>query len=498
MTADLVRTLTAIRHVQAQRRHHQPASPAQLARRLDPKFVITPAIALLSDIGARAVTQPNQRDITTAPPRTGKSEMLAVWTPVWGLLTDPDMQIVVISNGDDLAQEHSRKVREIVKEHADFLGYRIAQDKTAVGRWRVEGRKGGMLAAGINSHIVGFGADLMILDDVVGGATEADSAAHRRRILNEYQGSLSTRIHPGGSALLVMTRWHEADLAGALLEREPDQWRHTNITAVGDSSVRDALGKAAGVAMISALGFTPADFAARRRSSGERMWFAQYMGVPSAPEGGLVKREWLNGFRLSAAPSSPVLTVVGVDPSDSGKGDSCGLVAASLTGEGVVALIADQSAPMTSDQWARAAVELAVEVGASEIAIEGFSSRETYTRVVKEALRRARVERPIKVTSWPPKGSGRGGGDAVARSSALLQGLEVGTARLAGHFPELEEQAATWQSGQHQPDCLAALVVAHDVLVHAVGRDWSFSIPGAVGGVGPGSVSSLDWMRQRA
>ncbi|MGO9157847.1 hypothetical protein [Mycobacterium sp.] len=25
----------------------------------------------------------------------------------------------------------------------------------------------------------------------------------------------------------------------------------------------------------------------------------------------------------------------------------------------------------------------------------------------------------------------------------------------------------TWQAGQHQPDALAALVVAHDVLVHA-------------------------------
>jgi phage terminase large subunit-like protein len=163
--------------------------------------------------------------------------------------------------------------------------------------------------------------------------------------------------------------------------------------------------------------------------------------------------------------------------SDSGSGDGCGIVAASLTAEGVVAVIADVSAQMTSDQWARAAVDLAVDIGASEIAVEGFAARETYRRVVKDALRRAKLNRPINVTNWPPKGSGRGGGDAMARSSALLQGLEVGTTRIAGHLPDLEQSAVTWQSGQHQPDSLAATVVAHDVLVHSIGQQMRLASP---------------------
>lgn len=57
----------------------------------------------------------------------------------------------------------------------------------------------------------------------------------------------------------------------------------------------------------------------------------------------------------------------------------------------------------------------------------------------------------------------------MARSSALLQAVEVGTCRIAGHLPGLEGAAVTWQAGQHQPDALAALVVAHDVLVHSLG-----------------------------
>jgi hypothetical protein len=151
---------------------------------------------------------------------------------------------------------------------------------------------------------------------------------------------------------------------------------------------------------------------------------------------------------------------------------------------------------MTSDAWALAAVRLAVEVGASEIAVEGFSARETYSRVVREALGRERVGRPVKVSMWPPKGRARVG-DAVARSAALLQALEVGTCRLAGHFPDFETKAISWQAGQHQPDSLAALVIGHDVCVHVAGREWDIAGPALPSGQQGSGVLSLDWMRQK-
>ena len=88
-----------------------------------------------------------------------------------------------------------------------------------------------------------------------------------------------------------------------------------------------------------------------------------------------------------------------------------------------------------------------------------------------------RPDRPIRVSTWPPKASGRGKGDAEARSAALRQALEVGTCRVAGHLPSFEAQAVAWQSGQHQPDSLAATVVAHDVLVHSIGPQWGLSSP---------------------
>lgn len=464
---DSTRTLIAARALRTARRRVPTAGPAQLARRLDPTYSIVPATALLSDLAARSVREEDRRDIVSTPPRAGKSRLLSVWLIVWCLHSDPDREVLLTSYSDDLAQSHSREVRALINEHGAELGISIASDKSSVGRWRIEGRRGGLLAGGINSGATGFGAHVLIIDDPIKDAAEADSAAHRKRILNEFRSTYSTRVYPGGSILIVQTRWHEADLAGSLLADEPELWARTNVPAVAEIGVPDALGRDPGQAMTSALGFTAEHFEAARRTAGERTWWALYMGEPSSPEGGLVRREWLDDWRMTTAPPNPTRTVVAVDPSDSGQGDSAGIVAASVTHDGVVALIADRSAPMTSDQWARTALELAVEVGASEIAVEAFTARATYERIMREAIERHRRAHPeshdIRVSMWPEKGRGAMG-DSLARSGALLQGLEVGTCRVAGHLPRFEEQALRWQRGQHQPDSLAATVIAHDLL----------------------------------
>ena len=119
-------------------------------------------------------------------------------------------------------------------------------------------------------------------------------------------------------------------------------------------------------------------------------------------------------------------------------------------------------------------------------------------RVVTEALSRYQAPHPIRVMSWPPKGTGRGGGDAMARSAALLQGLEVGTVRLAGHMPAFEESAVAWQSGQHQPDALAAVVVAHDVLIHSAGTTVAIAAPLAGSITGRATLTSMSaYLRRR-
>lgn len=476
-----MRTLIAARALHAHRARRRPASPLELARRCFPNYQITPTLTLISDALVDAVARPARLIIST-PPRSGKSVLVSQVLPVWALSRNPDAEIILKSYADDLAEEHSREARRLISEHGDSLGIALstgAAGKASVGRWRLEGRKGGMLAGGILTGTTGFGATLAIVDDPLKGSTEADSAAYRRRLINEFRSSILTRLHPGASAIVVMTRWHERDVAGELLADDAG-WTHINIPAISDANVPDALGREPGVAMTSALGRTAAEFAEIRKAVGERAWWSLYQGMPGSPEGGLIKQEWFDTWRLSVPPSYPLKVVVAVDPSDSGSGDDCGLVAASVGRDGVIALLADVSEPLTAEQWSRRAVELAVETGASEISVESFQSGTTYLAVVNDAIKRMRPGRPIRATAWPPPKSGRGRGDAEARSAGLRQSLETGRCRIAGHLPAFERQAVAWQSGQHQPDCVAAATIAFDVLANAAGQQIAFTDPTAI------------------
>lgn len=403
-SVDTVRTLVGAHALEAVRARRRPASPVELARRIIPGYRITPTIALISDAIADAVTNPDRRYIISTPPRTGKSVLTSQVGTVFALARNPEAMIILRSYSDSLAEEHSRAARRLIEDHGPLVGISLSTDKASVGRWQLSGSRGGLLAGGILSGATGFGADLLIVDDPIKNSVEADSAAYRRRLSSEFRASLLSRLHPGASALIVATRWHEDDLPGELLAQDGTRWTHINVPAISTAGVPDALNRDPGVGMTTALGErTLADFEEIKRAVGSRAWAALYLGVPNTPEGSLIRADWLEAHRLPAAPPRPIRTVVGVDPSDSGSGDNCGIVAASVVGDGTVAVIADVSAPLTSEQWARSAVELAIDTGASEIAVEGFAARETYVRVVKDALSRYRTNRSIKVSSWPPK-----------------------------------------------------------------------------------------------
>ncbi|CAN5223611.1 hypothetical protein BH11ACT6_BH11ACT6_05160 [soil metagenome] len=466
MTA--VTTLASARGLSTARGRRRPESLAQFAARLDPRFNITPTIALIGDALDEALRTPDSKLALSLPPRSGKSRMVSQVLPVKVLAENPDAKVILASYADSLAEEHSREARRLIIEHGESLGISLATDKASVSRWRIDGYDGGLLAGGVLSGLTGHGADVLIIDDPIKNQQEADSPTYRRRLMHEYQSTLSTRLMPGATTILIATRWHEDDLLGTLVAQDPDGWTYLNVPAISTAGVPDALHREPGVAMISALGRTGDQFAEIRRGVGERTWAAMYLGVPSAPSGGLIRRDWLDTWRQPVAPTAPTKVVVAIDPADSGQGDETGIVATAMAG-GVVSLVADASGLYTSDEWAMRAVRLALDVGASEISVEAFQSGTTYVRVVKEALARSKPNRYITVTPWPPRGSGRGKGDSVARAAAFLQAAEVGTFRLAGHHPEWEQQAVGWQPGMHQPDRVAAAVIGHDVCVHSAG-----------------------------
>lgn len=488
--------------------------PAQLAQAIDPQYVITPAIELISRSIERVLREPNRNLLVTMPPQQGKSQLCSVWTPLRALQINPDSRVVLATYAQGLAEEHSHMARDQIMMYGanvidamtgtavtDRLGLELREDRAAVSRWRIKGGKGGMIAVGLGGTLSGRPADLLIIDDPYKNMVEADSHKQRQNVEEWLRSVAMTRLSPTASIVLIQTRWHPDDLAGMIIKNEAAApkaertWRHINIPAVSEDGVPDALNREPGTAMSSTRGHTPEQFRAIRKAVGERVWFALYQGMPVPPEGGLFSRQWFIDHRVMEAPPHPVMSVVAVDPAETGENDEAGIVAAAMYPDGTTLFTHDRSERLTSDRWARVAVQLALEVNAREIAVEAYATATTYSNVIKGAYRGLLAETrdkhrkgeplapweqrlvssermPFTVHQW------RGKGDAVARSAYLRQAIEVGSARVLGFaMSVLEDQAALWQAGSHQPDRVAAALIAHARLMAMKGTAPTYANP---------------------
>jgi predicted phage terminase large subunit-like protein len=116
----------------------------------------------------------------------------------------------------------------------------------------------------------------VLIDDPVKSHVEADSATLRESLWDWFQSDLITRLRPGGRIVLVMTRWHEDDLAGRLLAAD-DGWRTLRLPALAEHD--DPLGRALGEALWPEWEGAEA-LARKRRAVGERMWAALFQQRP--------------------------------------------------------------------------------------------------------------------------------------------------------------------------------------------------------------------------
>ncbi len=134
----------------------------------------------------------------------------------------------------------------------------------------------------MNGPVVGRRADLVLIDDPVRSQAEADSPGARDRLWDWFRGDLVTRLRPGGSVVLVMTRWHPDDLAGRLADA--DGWRALVLPALAEAD--DPLGRAPGDPLWPEWE-DAATLEERRAAVGERTWAAQYQQRPYLRRGGV-------------------------------------------------------------------------------------------------------------------------------------------------------------------------------------------------------------------
>jgi predicted phage terminase large subunit-like protein len=271
-------------------------TPGHLARTITPKTVQTPALDLIDAALVELLDTPDGRLIITMPPQEGKSTRAAKDFPIWALTQNPDLRIVTASYSQSLANRNGRAIRTAIATTPD-LNLRIAPDNGSVSEWQLAGHEGGVLSVGIGAGVTGRPADMLVIDDPIKDRKEADSEVFRQSRWDWWTDAASTRLAPGAPVVVILTRWHEDDLAGRLLAAEDGHlWKVLNIPALADhdpaKGESDALGREPGEFMVSARGRSTRQWEAKKVSVGSRTWASLYQGRPSAAEGNILKREW--------------------------------------------------------------------------------------------------------------------------------------------------------------------------------------------------------------
>jgi hypothetical protein len=181
--------------------------------------------------------QKKGRLIINMPPRHTKSEFASVYYPAWIIGKFPKMKLMQVSHNAELAARFGSKVRNLVDspQYKQIFGdVRLREDSKAKGRWETN-HGGEYYAAGVGGSITGRGADLLIIDDP---HTEQDilSDTAMEKAYEWYSSGPRQRLQPGGSILLVMTRWAEDDLTGRLIktqtEVKADKWKLISFPAI--------------------------------------------------------------------------------------------------------------------------------------------------------------------------------------------------------------------------------------------------------------------------
>lgn len=231
-----------------------------------------------------------KRLIINMPPRHTKSEFASYLLPAWFLGKYPGKKIIQTSNTAELAVGFGRKVRNLVdgETYAKvFPNVSLRHDSKAAGRWSTNAN-GEYFAIGVGGTVTGKGADLLIIDDPHSeqeAALAANDPAVYDKVYEWYSSGPRQRLQPGGSIVIVMTRWGKRDLTGQVIkasaQRGGDEWQVIEFPAI----------------LPSGNPLWPEFWSLNELSSLKEelphpKWQAQYQQDPTSEGSAIVKREW--------------------------------------------------------------------------------------------------------------------------------------------------------------------------------------------------------------
>jgi len=231
-----------------------------------------------------------KRLIINMPPRHTKSEFASYLLPAWFLGKFPHKKVIQTSHTAELAVGFGRKVRNLVDSEAYkriFPAVELQTDSKAAGRWNTN-FGGDYFAIGVGGAVTGKGADILVIDDPH-SEQEAAIGAYNPEVYDKvyewYTSGPRQRLQPGGSIVIVMTRWSQRDLTAQVLKaaasRGGEEWEVIEFPAILPS----------GTPLWPEF-WSQSELEALREELPSSKWMAQYQQQPTSETNAIVKREW--------------------------------------------------------------------------------------------------------------------------------------------------------------------------------------------------------------
>lgn len=357
-----------------------------------------------------------------APPRHTKSELASRRFPAWYLGRNPGRQLITATYSGEFATDFGREVKQIVgssEYQALFPGVKLADDSQAKGRWHTTDN-GVYVAVGVGGPITGRGAHLALIDDPIKNRQEADSETIRDSVWKWYTSTLRTRLMPGGAIVLVLTRWHEDDLAGRLLEAAKnggEQWKVVELPAIRTVDGEERA--------LWPEWYPLKELHGIRSAVGARDWLALYQQQPTADDGTFFKREWFR-TREDAPPRVKVF-MTGDFAVTEGGGDFTELATWGVSLDGTLHALDWWSGQEAADTWIDALLDMAARHKPQWFIGETGPIRRAIEPLLKRRMRERRV---YVATEWLT----HAGADKAVNARAFQGMASAGRVR----FPDTE------------------------------------------------------------
>ncbi len=258
------------------------------------KYTSAPHLELIQSKLLELCKRKITRLMINMPPRHGKSELISKYFPFWYIGKNPEHQIIHATYGESLSRTTGKQLKELFLDFGkSIFDIELSKDSRSAKELRLR-KSGGVFLTSVGGSLTGRGCDLLIIDDPIKNHQDAYSFKKRESLFDWYQSTAFTRLEPNGAIVILMTRWHESDLCGRLLEIESDKWTLINLPAIAESK-NDLLGRQIGEPLWKER--YPIEKLKEMKTTLNDVWFASmYQQQPTPADGDIFQRKHFQYF----------------------------------------------------------------------------------------------------------------------------------------------------------------------------------------------------------